>query len=307
MAASNPCILKSFNTGLVCVCNSSYCDTLEIKLPAKPSEVLIISTSKSGLRFHEVRSKFNDNQKKSIPNGQFHYGSSSGSDKSDYLNRFVKIVKKVEGIEEPVDSVVNIDVNRTARYQKIIGFGGAFTGSVSYNLKQLSKELQHHVYKSYYSKDVGIGYNIMRIPIGGCDFDLAPWAYNEEPEHDPFLTNFTQLDDRDMEKIKQINELKKVSKNHEINFLGAAWSSPKWMKTNSEWTGISALRDEYYQTWADYHVKYLELMAKNSLHFWAISTGNEPLNGIIFPTFVKVSASSLQFFSIENLIIKAQW
>ncbi len=69
--------------------------------------------------------------------------------------------------------------------------------------------------------------------------------------------------------------------------VGAAWSPPKWMKTNNEWTGFSALRDEYYQTWADYHVKYLELMAQNDFPFWAISTGNEPLNGIIFEVFVR--------------------
>ena len=58
------------------------------------------------------------------------------------------------------------------------------------------------------------------------------------------------------------------------------------MKSNNDYTGFSVLRDEYYQTWADYHVKYLELMAKNGLPFWAISTGNEPLNGLIFPRLV---------------------
>ncbi|KAG5671449.1 hypothetical protein PVAND_001645 [Polypedilum vanderplanki] len=280
-ATSLPCILKSFNTGLVCVCNSTYCDNLIINLPVKRSEVHIFSTSKSGLRFHEAKSKFN-NEKIKIPNGAFHYGS----DMPPYYKRFMQVVQKVEGIDEPVDSVVNVEINRTAHFQKILGFGGAFTGAVSYNLKLLSKELQEHVYKAYYSKDIGIGYNLMRIPIGGCDFDLASWTYNEKPEHDPYLSNFTHLDERDLDKIKQINELKKITKNNDIKIFGAAWSPPIWMKTNNEYTGLSALREEYYQTWADYHVKYLELMAKNNLPFWAISTGNEPLNGILFPYFV---------------------
>lgn len=61
------------------------------------------------------------------------------------------------------DVSVNVDLSK--KYQKIIGFGGAFTGSVSYNLDQLSQELQDHLYKSYYSQS-GIGYNFMRIPIG---------------------------------------------------------------------------------------------------------------------------------------------
>lgn len=38
---------------------------------------------------------------------------------------------------------------------------------------------------------------------------------------------------------------------------------------------------------ADYHVKYLELMSEKNFSFWAISTGNEPLNGVIGPEFVR--------------------
>lgn len=219
-----------------------------------------------------------------IPNGAYHYEPKEKSSNFE----IVKTVLKLPPItEDPIDSVVNISINRTANYQKIIGFGGAFTGAVSYNLKQLDNdELRRHVYESYYSKEIGIGYNLMRYPIGGCDFDLEPWAYNESPEHDPYLTNFNNLDKRDLEKIEQINELKRVTKNNDIKVIGAAWSPPRWMKTNGDWTGFSALRDEYYQTWADYHVKYLELMNESNFTFWAFSTGNEPLNGVIIPNFV---------------------
>ena len=42
---------------------------------------------------------------------------------------------------------------------------------------------------------------MMRIPIGGCDFDLSPWAYNEMPTHDRHLINFTKLDQRDLDKV----------------------------------------------------------------------------------------------------------
>lgn len=53
--------------------------------------------------------------------------------------------------------------------------------------------------------------------------------------------------------------MKKIAENDDIKVLGAAWDPPKWMKTNGDWIGLSALREEYYQTWTDYHVKYLEL------------------------------------------------
>lgn len=59
------------------------------------------------------------------------------------------------------------------------------------------------------------------------------------------------------------------------------------MKTNNAWTGLGVLKDEYYQTWADYHVKYLKLMKEQGINIWAITTGNEPLNGVTAFPFIK--------------------
>lgn len=96
---------------------------------------------------------------------------------------------------------------------------------------------------------------MLRLTIGGSDFDFEPWAYNEFPENDASLSNFTKLDPRDARKVEQIKQLMEISNNKNIKFYGTAWSPPKWMKTNNAWTGPSALKLEYYQTWADYHLK----------------------------------------------------
>lgn len=146
--------------------------------------------------------------------------------------------------------------------------------------------LRHALYRNYYAQDEGIGYSMMRIPIGGCDFDLEPWAYNEIPTEDAKLSNFTQLDARDLKRIDQINELKQISKIDEIKLIGAAWSPPRWMKTNNAWSGKNSLKPEYYQTWSDYHLQYLRLMNAHRITFWGLSTGNEPLNGVIGWFFV---------------------
>lgn len=170
-------------------------------------------------------------------------------------------------------------------FQTIVGFGNALTGAVIHNLL-LAPTLQENVFRSYFSKESGNGFNIIRTPIGGCDFDLEPWAYNELPEHDGLLSNFTKLDARDVEKSKFIKRLIAMSGNSEIKFVGTAWSSPKWMKTNNAWTGYSSLKDEYYQTWANYHVKFMELMHEEGINFWAMTTGNEPLNGVTAFLFI---------------------
>lgn len=179
-----------------------------------------------------------------------------------------------------------VRVDRTRTYQPIVGFGGAFTGSVSHLLQQVPAALANTLYTMYYSLSAGIGYTMMRIPIGGCDFDLAPWAYNEQPENDATLSNFYQLDQRDMDRIAQLRQLATVTGNADIKFVGATWSPPPWMKTNNEWSGFGVLRPEYYRTWAEYHLRYLRLMVAQNVRFWAISTGNEPLNGVIGWVFV---------------------
>lgn len=58
------------------------------------------------------------------------------------------------------------------------------------------------------------------------------------------------------------------------------------MKTNNDWSGASALKQEYYQTWADYHLRFIDLMSKGGVDLWGITTGNEPMNGVIGWLFV---------------------
>lgn len=58
----------------------------------------------------------------------------------------------------------------------------------------------------------------------------------------------------------------------------------EFFRTNNQWTGFSALKTEYYDTWALYHIRFLKLMKQANVDIWAISTGNEPMDGVwLFP------------------------
>lgn len=48
--------------------------------------------------------------------------------------------------------------------------------------------------------------------------------------------------------------------NKKINLLGTAWTAPPWMKTNNDYTGFGFLKQEFYQLWAEYHIKYILLV-----------------------------------------------
>lgn len=141
---ANECRHRKYlkNESTVCVCTEHYCDTFEPLKRTKPGIVQKFRTAFSNDRFKYSEINFNDknpNQEKYI--------------------------------------TIQIDRNRT--YQKIIGFGGAFTDSVGYNLMKLSESLRKRLIEDYFSSD-GIEYTIGRVPIGGCDFSTRPYTYDDE-------------------------------------------------------------------------------------------------------------------------------
>lgn len=238
--------------GTVCVCNNTYCDTINTPMPTNRNQLIKITSSKDGDRF-------------SYSTGQF---------------------SKVSNNNKPAS---HLYVDRTKIYQKIRGFGTSITSSVSYILQKLPPPLRDCVYRSYFSNVDGMGLNMIRLPIGGSDCDFGPWAYNEYPENDLHLSNFTRLEQRELNRNDRLKEIMAISKNGSIELLAATWGPPRWMKQKHHWNGSpnmkkdNQLKSEYYQTWAEYHLKWLDLMAKESIRIDAVSSGNEPLTGNIIP------------------------
>ena len=73
-----------------------------------------------------------------------------------------------------------------------------------------------------------------------------------------------------------------VSK-HKVKFFESPWSSPAWMKNNSQINHggflIGNPGGPYYQTWADYFVKFLDAYKANDIEFWGLTVENEPDSG----------------------------
>lgn len=72
--------------------------------------------------------------------------------------------------------------------------------------------------------------------------------------------------------------LKKIRAiNPGIKVLATPWTAPTWMKSNLGWTGGS-LQPAYWDAYAAYFKQYLEAMAAQGIHIWAITPQNEPEN-----------------------------
>lgn len=276
----------------MCVCTADYCDYLENPTLSEESEFALISSSKEGLRFELNTGNFGSEAKYTIKDYEEQITPPETGKNATIISKLLgqalsSIFTPTAATTSSITRTVSIKVNRSKHFQKMEGFGGSFTGAVSYLLEQYKDQnIDDHLYKSFYAPE-GLGFTLMRVPIGGCDFDLEPWAYNENPENETVLTGMDKLDDRDVIRVAQIKRLREISGVENLRIKGAAWSAPPWMKTNNRWTGFGRLKKEYYQTWADYHLNWVELMENNDLPIWAISTGNEPTNGVYFMIFVK--------------------
>ncbi|KAH8281150.1 hypothetical protein KR054_012512, partial [Drosophila jambulina] len=284
---SIPCKLKEADHGKVCVCTADYCDYLENPILTEDNEFALISSSKLGLRFTTSGGKFGTEEKFTVPD----YVEPAPEAVNDTIlsrlwDKVVEDAFTLESRDSAITRTVTLNLDRSKTHQKMVGFGGSYTGAVTHLVENFTKtELADHLYKSFYAEE-GLGFNLMRVSIGGCDFDLEAWAYAEE-EGNTQLSGMDELDERDVKRLAQIKRLIEVSGVKKLLVKGAAWSAPPWMKTNNRWTGFGRLKREYYQTWVDYHLRWIKLMEDNGIPIWAISTGNEPLNGIFFMFFVR--------------------
>ncbi|KAI4467345.1 glucosylceramidase [Holotrichia oblita] len=233
---SSSCISRDYNNGgTVCVCNGTYCDYIG-KIPkVKYPQVLVYTSNMEGLRFQKT-------------NASFQNISAELRDSADII----------------------IESHRT--YQKVFGFGGAFTDATGINVETLKDDAREHLMKSYFSND-GIQYNVGRVPIGGTDFSTKYYSY-DDGEPDPSLKKFALNSADTNYKIPCIKVAHNLT-HGKLKLIASAWTAPKWMKTNGAYHG-GTLKPEMYQAWADYYVKFFNEYKKQGIKFWGVTTGNEP-------------------------------
>ena len=124
--------------GAVCKCNVTHCD-----------EVAPVGTVP--------------------PEGFVAYSTSLHND-TERLSRF-------EGRLEPrpLGSAEVIEVNTSAKYQTITGFGAAFTDASVLALRALAPGAAEHLLRSYWGP-TGLRYSTGRIPVASTDFSTSVYV-----------------------------------------------------------------------------------------------------------------------------------
>jgi glucosylceramidase len=202
------------------------------------------------------------------------------------------------------DADFGIDISSTK--QKIIGYGAGLpqaSASVLFNLKERSAELYNAVVEQLFTtSNGGAGINILRFPIGSCDFSIHNTSYDEH-ENDYDLENFAIDDDSKMivEVLKDalaVNPglviigtcgvLPSQNPVHivilSIGTAASPWSAPSWLKTFDTLIAYSEKNtllstEAAYTTYARYFANVLKAYRREGLTIQYFTLQNEPLFG----------------------------
>lgn len=181
-------------------------------------------------------------------------------------------------------AALTVTVDPARRYQRITGFGGAFTDSSLYLLSQLPASERETVLERLLDADPSTGsagLTVMRVPMGSSDF-TASGMYNYDDNGglpDPTLSNFSIAHD-EAYVLPILREA--VAIDPRLRIIANPWSPPGWMKTDDSMLGVSPtggpglLEPKYYEAFAQYFVRFIEAYRAAGVPIWAITPQNEP-------------------------------
>jgi len=169
----------------------------------------------------------------------------------------------------------NVTVDRTFKFQEIIGFGGCLNDITAIAFSQINNDLQDQVIEAYFGK-TGIGYSICRTNINSCNTPVI-YSFDDTP-NDYELKNFNVAHNQKT----MIPLLKRVLNESvvPVKLFASPWSPPGWMKRNGQMQGSDhpgLIQDpKIFASWALYFSKFVTEYHNNGIDLWGITIQNEP-------------------------------
>ena len=174
---------------------------------------------------------------------------------------------------QPFENEPCIFVDPSKVFQSFTGIGGALTDASAETFSKLSIEQQEKFLDSYFDVEKGIGYSLIRTNIHSCDFSSSSYTYVNE--NDKSLNSFTIKHD-EAYRIPFIRQAF-VHADGNLKLFASPWSPPAWMKDNNHMLQGGKLLPAYYQTWADYYIKFIRAYENHDIPIWGLTVQNEPM------------------------------
>ncbi len=174
---------------------------------------------------------------------------------------------------QPKETEITVFVDPSKTFQSIVGIGGALTDAVAETFYKLPQNKQQELLTAYYDKEKGIGYSLARTNIQSCDFSSGSYSYIAEG--DAALKTFSVKHDEQY----RIPFIKKaiVAAGGKLTLFATPWSPPAFMKSNNDVLHGGTLLPKYYQSWANFYVKFIQTYEKAGIPIWGLSVENEPM------------------------------
>ncbi len=192
------------------------------------------------------------------------------------------------------NSSQNIQVDETQTVQTIEGFGYTLTGGSAQVISQLNATVKAQLLQELFGTNTNsIGISYLRISLGASDLNSSTFSYDDMPagQTDLALANFSLAPDKDY-LIPLLKEILLINPN--IKIMSCPWSPPVWMKDNNSTIGGS-LQPKYYDVYARYFVKYIQMMKVEGIPIDAITPQNEPLNPANNPSLLMLATEQANF------------
>ncbi len=177
-------------------------------------------------------------------------------------------------VSGPIQSPVVIEVDEGTSYQEMIGFGAAMTDASAYLIQNKLGSHRDAILRELFGRNPGIGLSFLRVPMGASDFSTRHYSYDDMPpgQSDPTLARFTIDADR-AEKLPALKTA--LAMNPQLKIVGSPWSAPAWMKTTGSLIK-GTLRPEYYDSFAQYFLKFVKAYSAEGVPIFAVTMQNEP-------------------------------
>ena len=197
---------------------------------------------------------------------------------------------------QPLETQPCVFVDPSKSFQTIIGIGGALTDASAEVFAKMPKAKQQEILQRYFDVKKGIGYTLVRTNIHSCDFSSDNYTY--VTNKDISLGTFSVAHDREF-RIPFIKQAIAAAGGN-LTLFASPWSPPAWMKDNNDMLHGGKLLRPFYQSWADYFVKFINAYQAEGIPVWGISVQNEPMAKQIWESCIYTAEEERDF--IKNFL-----
>ena len=202
---------------------------------------------------------------------------------------------------QPFENEPSIFIDPSKSFQSFLGIGGAMTDAAAETYAKLSPDRQDKIISAYFDKNKGIGYSLIRTNIHSCDFSSDSYTYVKEGDKD--LTTFSVLHDEQF-RIPFIKKAFEATSGN-LKLFASPWSPPAWMKDNHDMLHGGILVPEYYQSWANYYIKFIQAYEAHGIPIWGLTVQNEPMAKQTWESCMYTAADERDF--IKNFLGPTLW